>query len=399
MKTIDDFDFKDKKVLFRADLNTVIEHNKIKNSERIKEHVKTIKELLKKKASVVILAHQGSPGKKDYLPSMKQHAQLLKKYFKVEYVDDVIGARAVKAIKELKPGNVLLLSNVRNLKEEFAPSKSKIEWKTNKLVKTLFPLFDIYVNDAFSVSHRNQTSIVSFPKVLPSCAGRVMEKEISGMKNAHLGKKPITYILAGFKPDDNIKLMKYALKNNKVNKILTAGLLGHLFVIAKGYKLGAQEKYLKDNKVYSALPKIKSLLKKYPRKIIIPVDLAVDANKKRKEIKVKNFPSEYEVFDLGKETIKKYLDILKKSNTIYLKGPTGWYHEKRFGTSTKQILKFMEKTKSYTLIGGGHTNDAIDKYKINKKKMNHISLSGGASISYLAGEKLPGIEALKKCTM
>ncbi|MCK5107664.1 MAG: phosphoglycerate kinase, partial [Nanoarchaeota archaeon] len=373
--------------------------NKIKNSERIKEHVKTIKELLKKKASVVILAHQGSPGKKDYLPSMKQHAQLLKKYFKVEYVDDVIGARAVKAIKELKPGNVLLLSNVRNLKEEFAPSKSKIEWKTNKLVKTLFPLFDIYVNDAFSVSHRNQTSIVSFPKVLPSCAGRVMEKEISGMKNAHLGKKPITYILAGFKPDDNIKLMKYALKNNKVNKILTAGLLGHLFVIAKGYKLGAQEKYLKDNKVYSALPKIKSLLKKYPRKIIIPVDLAVDANKKRKEIKVKNFPSEYEVFDLGKETIKKYLDILKKSNTIYLKGPTGWYHEKRFGTSTKQILKFMEKTKSYTLIGGGHTNDAIDKYKLNKKKMNHISLSGGASISYLAGEKLPGIEALKKCTM
>ena len=399
MKTIDNFDFKNKKVLFRADLNTVVENNKAKDSERIKEHVLTIKELLKKKAAVVIIAHQGSPGKKDYLPSMKQHVKILSKYFKVEYVEDVIGGKAVKAIKELKSGKVLLLSNVRNLKEEFAPEKSKTEWKTNKIVKKLSPLFDIYVNDAFSVSHRNQTSIVSFPKVLPSCAGRVMEKEINGMKNAHLGKRPITYILAGFKPDDNIKLMKYALKNNKVSNVLTAGLLAHLFLIAKGYKLGAQTDYLKKNKVYSALPKIKTLLKQYPKKIVMPVDLAVDVNKTRKEIKVKDFPSKYEVFDLGKETIKKYLDILNKSNTIYLKGPTGWYHEKRFEKSTKIILKFMEKTKSYTLLGGGHTNDAIDKYKINKKKMNHISLSGGASISYLAGEKLPGIEALKKCTM
>jgi phosphoglycerate kinase len=388
MKTIDDFDFKNKKVLFRADLNTVVENNKAKDSERIKAHAKTIKELLKKKAAVVIIAHQGRPGKKDYLPSMRQHAKLLKKYFDVKYVDDILGEKAIKAIKSLKPGKALLLSNIRNLKQEFKPGN-------NKIVKTLSPLFDIYVNDAFSVSHRKQTSIVSFPKVLPSCAGRVMEKEINGMKNAHLGKKPITYILAGFKPDDNIKLMNYALKENKVSKILTAGLLGHLFLLAKGYKLGAQTDYLKKNDVYSALPKIKKLLKKYPRKIILPVDLAVDKNKKRKEIMVKDFPSEYEVYDLGKETIKKYINILKKSNTIYLKGPTGWYHEQRFEKSTKTILKFMEKTKAYTLLGGGHTNDAIDKYKINKKKLDHISLSGGASISYLAGEKLPGIEALK----
>ena len=388
--SIDDFDFNNQKVLLRADLNTVIESGKVKLSDRMIASAKTIKELLKKNAGVVILAHQGRPGKEDYMNSLNEHAKLLSKYVKVRYVDDVIGDVAVNAIKELKPGNAILLSNVRSLKEEFEPLKKK-----NILIKTLSPLFDIYVNDAFSVSHRKQTSVVGFAKKLPSCMGRLMEKEIDGLKHSSLKKHPVTYILAGFKPDDNIKLMESALKDNKVDNILTAGLFGQLCLVAKGYDLGTQKEFLEHQGVTKILPKLRSLIKKYSGKIKTPKDLAIDLHGKRKELNLNEFPSKFEVFDIGPKTLNKYLNILRKSNAIYMKGPTGYYHERRFSKSTKKIMKYIEKSNAYILIGGGHTVDALNKFRIRKKKINHITLSGGASIRFLAGEKLPGIEVLK----
>jgi len=387
--SIDDFDFNNQRVLLRADLNAVVESGKVKLSDRMIASAKTIKELLKKNSSVVILAHQGRPGKEDYLKSLSEHAKLLSKYVKVKYVDDVIGEKAVNAIKELKPGNAILLSNVRSLKEEFEPLKN------NKLIKTLSPLFDIYVNDAFSVSHRNQISIIGFAKKLPSCMGRLMEKEIDGLKHSSLKKHPVTYMLAGFKPDDNIKLMESALKDNKVDYILTAGLFGQLCLVAKGHNLGTQNEFLEHQGVTRILPKLISLIKTYPGKIKTPKDLAIDMHGKRKELNLNEFPSKFEVFDIGSKTLNKYLNILKKSNAIYMKGPTGYYHERRFSNSTRKIMKCIEKSNAYILIGGGHTVDALNKFRIRKKKIDHITLSGGASIRFLAGEKLPGIEVLK----
>ena len=157
-KTLDDFDFKGKKVLLRSDLNSEIEKGKAIMSQRISESAKTIKELIKKKARVAVLAHQGRKGDPDFT-ELKQHAELLNKLVKIKFVPDVSGEKAVSAIKKLKDGEAILLDNVRSLNEEMKPDVSGL------MVKTLAPLFDIYVNDAFSVSHRNQTSMVSFPEV------------------------------------------------------------------------------------------------------------------------------------------------------------------------------------------------------------------------------------------
>jgi len=220
MKTLDSYNFKGKTVLVRSDLNSEVIKGKISQNERLKSSKKTISELLKKGAKVVVLAHQGRPKKKDFT-SLKQHAKLLG----INFVPDIIGKKAVKAIKELKPKQALLLENVRKLKEEF-------ENKNNKLVKTLVPLCDYYVNDAFSVCHRKQTSLIQFPKKLKSCIGRTLETELKHLKNL---KKDTIYILGGGKPND------VALLLNK-KQILLTGDVANIGLQSRGYKIGKTEK-------------------------------------------------------------------------------------------------------------------------------------------------------------
>jgi len=373
LKTIDDFDFKGKTVLLRSDLNSEVINNKPIMSPRISESAKTINELKKKGAKVVVLAHQSRPGKKDFI-SLRKHAKLLSRFTKVKFIPDIIGKKAVSEIINLKNGEALLLENIRILKEEFNPST-----KTS-LVKVLTNLCDIYINDAFSVSHRKQTSITEFPKVLPSAIGRLMEKELNGIEK--LKVKNALFILAGSKKE-NIKLI------NKRKKILVGGVFGHLCLSASGKKLGAQENYLK--KEFENFPVLKKKLKRKLKNVKMPVDLAVKANGRRKEIPLSEFPSNCEVFDIGKNTIKNYINEIKKAKVILLKGTLGRCEEKQFCLGTKEILNAMANSKAFTVLAGGHTSTALEKLGINKKAFNYISLSGGAFVSYLAGEKLPGL--------
>jgi len=177
----------------------------------------------------VIISHQGRPGNKDFT-DLKQHSRLLNNYVKVKYVNDLLGDKAINAIKILKPGEAILLENIRSLKEEF-----KFSGKNNKIIKKLLPLADVYVNDAFSVCHRKHTSIVGFPKYLISCAGRILEKEVSALKKIKL--RNTLFILGGAKPEENIRLIKG-------NKILACGLFGQLCLISLGTNFGAQNKFL-----------------------------------------------------------------------------------------------------------------------------------------------------------
>jgi len=376
MKTLSDFNFKNKIVLLRADLNSDVKNKKIILSERIKESAETISELKRKKARVVVIAHQGRPGKSDFL-SLKQHAKMLNKYTKIKFVSDTIGKKATNAIQNLKSGEAILLENLRFLKEEFHLGK-------NKLVKILSELCDVYVNDAFSVCHRKQTSIVSFPKYMPSYAGRLLEKEITALKKVQL--KKCLYILGGAKPEDNLILLRG-------NKVLACGLFGQLCTIAKGKNLGAQNKYLKKEiKNYSNVLK---KLKKKLKNVQTPLDFAVKVKGKRKEIPLEQFPSKYEIFDIGKKTQELFKKEIKKAKTIYMKGPAGFAADKQFAKGTFEILKAIAQNKGFSIIGGGHLSDAIEKSKIPKTKFNYISLSGGALLRYIAGKKLPGLKALK----
>lgn len=371
MKTLDDFDFKGKIVLLRSDLNSDVQDGKLLKSERIKEAAITINELKKKKAKIVILAHQGRPGEEDFI-SLKQHCEQLNKYTKVNFVEDIIGEKAERAIKELKNGQAILLENVRYLKEEF-------DLGENKLTKFFSRVCELYVNDAFSVCHRAQASILLPKYIKKSCAGRILEREVKALTKLRLNDT--LYILGGAKPEDNIKL----LGNNKV---LSCGLFGQVCLINKGKKLGEQEKYLERKNILIKIDKNKLV------NVETPIDFAVDING-RKEIPLSGFPNENEIFDIGSETQKKYVDVIGKAKAIYMKGPAGDCSRKIFSNGTFAILKAIADSKAFSVIGGGHLSDAIEASHIDIKKFGHISLSGGALLSYIAGEKLPGLEVLK----
>ena len=372
MKTLNDFDFEGKTVLLRCDLNSDVKNKKLLKSERIKEASITIKELKKKRARIVIVSHQGRPGEEDFI-SLKQHCKQLNKYTKVNFVGDIIGEKAEKAIKKLKNGEAILLENIRNLKEEFTPKKG------NKISNFFARLCDIYVNDAFSVCHRKQTSILLPNYIKKGCAGRTLEREVKALQKIKL--KNTLYILGGAKPEDNIKLLGG-------HKVLSCGLFGQVCLINKGKKLGEQENYLKKRGVFIKISKNKL------RKVETPVDFAVDVNG-RKEILLSGFPNKHEIFDIGSETQKKYIKEIKNASAIYMKGPAGDCSKKGFSNGTFSILKAIANSRAFSVIGGGHLSDAIEASKIDKRKFGHISLSGGALLNYIAGEKLPGLEALK----
>jgi len=373
-KTLDDFNFKGKKVLLRCDLNSPVKNGRVVDNDRIKESAKTIKELKRKGARVVIIAHQSRPGKKDFL-SLKGHAKLLNKYVKVGFVHGFNTSKAMKAIGKLKNGGALLLENVRNLKEEFNPNVN------GKMVRA-FRDFDIYINDAFSVSHRKQTSVVSFPKVMDSGIGRLMELELGHLSKVRSGES--LFILAGAKPEENMVL----LKKNK--RVLACGLFGQLCLIAKGYDLGKQRKVLKDD--LKLIPKLRRIVKS----LKTPLDLAVRIGGKRKEIELEDFPSKHEIFDIGPRTVKHYVSEIRKAKTIFMKGTAGYCEEAQFCYGTRELLKAIASSKGFSVLGGGHLSAALKKMKINKKKFGYVSLAGGALERYVAGEKLPGLEVLER---
>lgn len=372
-KTLDDFDFNGKLVLLRCDLNSDVRSGKVIMSDRIKESSKTIAELKRKKARVVILSHQGRPGKKDFV-SLSQHSRLLNKFTPIKFVKDIIGKKSSEEISKLKKGKAILLDNVRKLDEEFSLGK-------NILTNFFSERFEIYINDAFSVSHRKQSSITEIPKFIRDKGiGRTMEKELKALEK--LDFRNCLYILGGAKPDDNIKLLGK-------KKIIATGFFDHLCLVAKGYKLGKQDNFIQE---YS---KLISKFRLKLKKVKTSVDFAIRKNKKLEFVGLKDLPLNYRLYDLGPKTIKGIEAEIKRSKCIFMKGPAGFFQEKEFSNGTVGILKTLARCKGKVILGGGHLNTALEKYKINKKSFERISLAGGALISYFAGEKLPGLEVLK----
>ena len=228
--TLDDVDVENKVVLVRVDINSPVDEKtkEVLDNERIREHSKTIKELAERGAKVVVLAHQGRKGDPDFI-SLEQHAKLLEKYVgrKVEFVPDIIGEKAKQKIKSLKKGEILLLDNVRFLEEETKELSPEEHAKSN-LVKELSKLAEIFVLDAFSASHRSHASIVGFAHVLPTYAGRVMEKELISQEKALNPLGMNVFVLGGAKPDDCLNIIEYMFKNKpgSIEKVLTCGTVG-----------------------------------------------------------------------------------------------------------------------------------------------------------------------------
>ncbi|MHA1664857.1 MAG: phosphoglycerate kinase [Candidatus Njordarchaeales archaeon] len=401
--TLDDFDFKGKTVIVRPDFNVPLdpETKEILDDSRIRAHAETIKELSEKGAKVVVIAHQGRPKQPDYTESMEKHAKKLEEIIgkPVKYVHDLYGDTAKKAIKELKPGEILVLKNVRSFPEE-RKKKSPEEHAKSELVKKLAPLADIFVLDGFSVAHRSHASVVGFAVVLPSCAGRVMERELNALNKALQNpEKPYIAILGGAKAEKCIDIIGYLLENNIADNVLTGGLIGQIFLLAKGINIGEPNvEVLKKKGLYELVPKMQELLKKFGAKIKIPNDVAIEVDGKREEIDVSELPTKEPIYDIGRKTVEQYSKFIEKAKTILLSGPLGVYEKNQFIAGTKEICEAIVRSKAFTLAGGGDTLAALKKLGVYEK-FSYVSLAGGAFIEYLTGAKLPGVEVLEKAAL
>ena len=397
--TLDDFDVENKTVLLRVDFNLPLDKKtfEILDTTRIKLVLPTIQELIEKNAKIVILAHQGRKGSWDFI-SMEKHAKALQKLLgkEVKFVDDIYGEKATNAIKNLKNKETLFLDNVRKFSEE-TEKKSAEEHAKSELVQSLYPLVDFFVNDAFAAAHRAQCSLIGFTNILPSCAGRLMEKELATLEKVVKNpEKPCIFLFGGAKFSDVIVTIERVLANKTADKVLLTGLPANAFLKAEGYSLGEKnESALLEEGKTEHFEEIKKVLATFSDDIYLPVDFAVSKNETRKEINLNDLPSDYNLFDIGEKTIEKFKEILTTAKTVFLSGPCGVFENPLFKKGTEKIFKFVADSEAFSIVGGGHTVAAVEQLSL-REKISHISTGGGSLEKFMMGEKLVVVEALKE---
>jgi phosphoglycerate kinase len=396
--TLDDLKVRGKTVLLRLDINSPIQGGKVAGLERIKASAESVQDLAKRGAKVVVVAHQGRKGDEDYT-SLREHAQLLGQHSGVpaQFVDDVAGAKALQAIKALQPGQALVLENVRGLEEETRKAKPDEHAKAS-FVQALAKAADAYVNDAFSASHRSQASLVGFPHLLPSAVGPAMDRELSALEKASGNPEhPTIYVLGGAKPEDSIAVMQHNFGSGKLDKAYVTGLVGELFLFARGHELGAPTMSILDKKgVLAHASAAEKLLEEFDEGIITPVDLGVRGKQGREDLWVEDLPTEHPILDIGKETMAEIARDLAEAGSIFLNGPSGLFEEPPFDQGTRAVLKAIKDSPAFSLLGGGHTTSTLGKFGYKFEDFGHASLAGGALMAYVTGEPLPAVEALKE---
>lgn len=393
--TIDDLDVRGKTVLVRADLNCPIAQGRIANDERIRAHAATVRELKERGARVAILSHQGRAGDTDFV-SLEEHARLLSQHAgEVRFVDDIFGSLARERIRGLGEGEALLLENVRFFSGE-SLELPPAEHAAGQLVKGLAPLADLFVNDAFSAIHRSHASLVGFGELLPAAAGRVMGHELDSLAKALAeGGGPVLYVLGGVKVDESLRVIQSLMRNRRADKVLTGGLLGNLFLAARGYDLGKPSaELLKKKGIDKLLPLARELASMFGERIEAPIDLAVE-NQGRKEVRMKDLPIPYLISDIGSETIRQYCQALGRAGTLVLNSPLGRFEQEEFALGTRRILEAAAACPARTIVGGGHSAQAVQQLGL-KEKFTHVSIGGRATLYHLAGESTPVTAMLRK---
>jgi len=396
--TIDDLPA-DSRVLVRLDLNSPIEDGEPQDNRRFERHAETVRELADAGRRVVLLAHQGRPGRDDFT-SLAGHAEILADHVgrDVAFVADTYGHEALEAIDALEAGEVLLLENTRMCDDEL-PEASPEEKAETEFVRTLAPKFDAYVNDAYSAAHRKHASLVGFPLVLPSYAGRVMETEYEA--NTAIATRefdgPVTMVVGGTKATDVIGVMD-AL-DEKVDHFLLGGVAGELFLRAAGHPVGHDvgEMDLFDEQWEENRELIESVLDERGDAIRLATDLAYEGpDGDRAEVAVDDIDEKTEGYlDVGSETVAAYEPPIRGSNAVFVKGALGVFEDERFADGTVGVLEAIAETDCFSVVGGGDTSRAIEMYGLDESDFSHVSIAGGAYIRALTGEPLPAVEVLE----
>ncbi len=405
INTLEDFALKGKTVLCRVDINQPVDKTtgKLKDTTRIQACISTIKELSDNGAKVVLLAHQGSDIEYKNFYTTEPHAIVLEEFLerKVRFLDDICGPAARKAIQELKNGEILLLDNVRFLSEEQTLFELKLclsheQQAETLLVRKLAPLADLYVCDAFAAAHRDQPSLCGFEQVLPSAMGRLFEKEyciISELIDSP--QRPCTFVLGGAKISDAFLMMETVLKKGTADRILTGGLVANILLAAKDIHIGSGSMdFITKSNYGEYIQKSKTIYDKYSDKIMLPSDIAYVKNGERCEANIDNIPKDASITDIGSSTANMYASIINDSKTVFVNGPMGIFEQPETELGTKIIWEALGQTKGYTVLGGGDSITATNKYDLTEK-MNYICTGGGALIRFLTGEELPVVKALR----
>ncbi len=403
--TIDDLNLENEQtVIVRVDFNSPVDPDtkELLGTTRIEAHVPTIRELVENDLRIVLLAHQGRKGGKDFI-SLQPHADvlndLIKDCGKCTFVPDVAGETAKKAIQSLRPGDVILLDNVRQLDDETAKRTPEEHARASTIVRELAPLADGFINDAFSAAHRGHASTVGFIPILPSAMGRLMEKEVKGiLKATENPSRPVTYLLGGTKPEDTLPLIQHALDSGTANHILIGGTIAHVFHLAQGKSLGVPSvQFLEKSYTKEELKQFQEtasrILQQHSDKILLPMDYAADDSGTRKNIPISELPTNLPLLDIGDESIKRYKEILSQSRTVIFNGPMGVFERAEFAHGTVELLRIIGNGNAYSIGGGGHTLKAL---KLAKVDLSFVSTAGGALLRMLSGKELAVLKALRE---
>ncbi len=406
IRPIGEFELGGKTVLFRPDINSPVDPKtkKIVNANRIEKTVPTLMKLLDGGAKVALIAHQGDTLDYQNLIPLEEHAEKLAALTgrKVGYIDDVCGPAAVAAVKALKSGEAVILGNLRYLAEEISTFESAVKLKAQEmlgtwLVRSLAPIADLYVNDAFAAAHRNAPSMVAFQELLPTAGGIQLMEEYTALKSVMDNpKRPCVYVLGGAKISDAFDMMRKVLEDGAADEILTAGVTGLVMHLARGVDVGrATRKFLADKGLEQFIPEAKALLEGWGEKFVLPEDLAFEAEGKRAELDVAELPRDCLFPDVGTKTIARFRASIARAGSVFVNGPAGMYEDERWETGTKEIWNAIADAPGYTVIGGGDTISAATKFT-ELGKYGYVCTGGGAMVRFLAGKKLPLIEAMEK---
>lgn len=387
-RSIRDVELKGKKVFCRVDFNVPMEEGKITDDTRIKAAIPTINYLVNEGAKVILASHLGRPkGKVVEELRLDPVAQRLSDLLgrTVTKTDAVSGEEVREAVSRLEDGDVLLLENVR-----FHPGEKEND---ADLAKEWASLAELYVNDAFGTAHRAHASTAGVAEHLPAVAGFLMEKELNVLGQAlESPERPFTAIIGGAKVKDKIGVIDNLL--DKVDSLIIGGGMANTFLKAKGYEIG--KSLVEEDKIDLA----KEFMNKAEEKgvqFVMPVDLVVadefskDAD--HKVVSIDDIPSDWQALDIGPETVKKYKEIVENSKLVIWNGPMGVFEFDAFACGTKGVAEALAETEAFTVIGGGDSAAAVEKFGLGEK-MDHISTGGGASLELMEGKVLPGVAAL-----
>lgn len=398
--TLDNVNVDNMTVLVRVDINCPL-HPGTKSfldTTRIRAIVPTLNRLTS--AKVVLLAHQSRPGNQDFTSTLGHSRELGRLLGRpIQWVEDLAGEKAMKAIETLKCGEILMLNNVRMYDEE---TKTKGDFNTHSettMIQNLASVADLFVYDAFACAHRSTPSGVGFTYLIPCVAGELMKSEIAQLDRALDNPvRPCIAVLGGIKVDDSILVADNMLRNNICDEFWPTGGVANLLLELSGVDIGATNHDFLVNELgkmwHQTVETAKSLLSDFDHKIRLPVDVAANIEDNRVDLNITELPIGAPIFDIGIQSIRNLSAAIKSAGTVHLNGPAGVFELPDFAFGTVEMLNACAETEGYVVIGGGHTATLIVKHGL-ANKIDHLSTGGGACLDYIAGKTLPAIASLE----